>query len=401
MKHYIGYFIFVFSLTLNAQAQYHFLPTTTTSSTKVPMHNYIPMYPDASLNKNSYKEYFAFPFKIGDTLQVKSGKYWHMELVSSSSSIYDDYLNAVNEVNGNIFYKQRHSAGFSFNVKQPNGVMTWVKFHIKDNIIVLDIIDEKVMKQVLNFDINVMKMQLDALGKLTLGGIYFQSAKAILDEKSVPALEAAYKLLDEHKKLTLEIAGHTDNQGDEEYNYELSLKRAKSVQNWLVTKGIDQVRLRAVGHGEKYPVLSNDTPQQREENRRVELIDTSKNKKTISLVEIIQAYPHAKLLHEEIKEKSSTFFNVTVDDTSKRVEVVGSQRKRIYEIQTEDAKKDKQVSGLQIVNNYLSAIEKVGGKILYQNQKELTFKFSHANNKSSWGYLWAPNARYTLILVTQ
>jgi len=398
---YILFIIFILlSNTLNAEVDFHFKHTSSKISDSIPKHQYIAIYPNTLLIKNSFKEYNSFPFKIGNKIHIKSGKYWHIEFISESKTVNDDFLRAVEEVKGNVFYKQRNNAGFSFRVVQPDGVITWVKLHIKHKNILLDIIDEKVMEQVLVFDIDTMKMQLDALGKLTLGGIYFESSKSVLQKESDIALLAALKLMNEHKGLDIKIAGHTDNQGDEIYNSKLSLSRAISVQNWLISKGIENTRLSAVGYGEEYPIVGNDTLQQRQENRRVELIDISKKKDNISLIEIIQAYPSAKLLHEDVKE-SSSLFNVATEDEVQRVEVVGKQLKRIYEVQTQNGKKDKSVSGLQIKNNYLTAIKRIGGKILHQEENGLTFRFSHASGKKTWGYLWAPNARYTLILVSE
>ena len=70
----------------------------------------------------------------------------------------------------------------------------------------------------------------------------------------------------------LEIIGHTDSTGPEAYNQGLSERRAKSVQDYLVSKGIRASRLTAKGYGESMPVASNDTEAGRAENRRVELI---------------------------------------------------------------------------------------------------------------------------------
>jgi OOP family OmpA-OmpF porin len=66
------------------------------------------------------------------------------------------------------------------------------------------------------------------------------------------------------------ITGHTDNVGSQKYNQALSLKRAQSVKNWLVEKGIASNRMRTVGRGLKEPVASNETDAGRAENRRIE-----------------------------------------------------------------------------------------------------------------------------------
>ena len=67
------------------------------------------------------------------------------------------------------------------------------------------------------------------------------------------------------------VAGHTCNIGTDQYNQRLSERRANSVRQYLVSKGIDANRLSAVGYGESRPKYSNDTEETRRLNRRVEI----------------------------------------------------------------------------------------------------------------------------------
>jgi outer membrane protein OmpA-like peptidoglycan-associated protein len=77
---------------------------------------------------------------------------------------------------------------------------------------------------------------------------------------------------------TLSVEGHTDSVGAEEYNLDLSLRRAQSVQEELAKGGVLQEKVRSVGHGERYPVAPNQTPEGRDDpqgraqNRRVEVV---------------------------------------------------------------------------------------------------------------------------------
>ena len=70
--------------------------------------------------------------------------------------------------------------------------------------------------------------------------------------------------------VVVEVAGHTDSVGSEEYNQGLSERRAESVQDYLVSKGVKAHRLSSKGYGEMRPVASNDTEEGRAENRRTE-----------------------------------------------------------------------------------------------------------------------------------
>jgi outer membrane protein OmpA-like peptidoglycan-associated protein len=70
--------------------------------------------------------------------------------------------------------------------------------------------------------------------------------------------------------MTLELAGHTDSDGDDSSNLTLSQKRADAVLNYLLSKGVDADRLTAVGYGETRPIDTNDTDAGKQNNRRTE-----------------------------------------------------------------------------------------------------------------------------------
>ena len=80
-------------------------------------------------------------------------------------------------------------------------------------------------------------------------------------------------MLKEHPELKLMIEGHTDDVGAAATNQSLSEKRAEAVRKYLVdTYGVDMARLQAKGFGASKPVSGNDTPEGRQQNRRVELV---------------------------------------------------------------------------------------------------------------------------------
>jgi OmpA-OmpF porin, OOP family len=101
--------------------------------------------------------------------------------------------------------------------------------------------------------------------------VKFRKNSAELDPSGEGVLIAVQKILDAHSEIAhLVIEGHTDNTGTPEYNQKLSENRAKSVMTWLVQHGIDGSRLSSHGYGLTRPLASNDTPDGRLENRRVE-----------------------------------------------------------------------------------------------------------------------------------
>ena len=107
--------------------------------------------------------------------------------------------------------------------------------------------------------------------KIVLRGVNFDFDKSNIRADARPILDEAISTLKEYKQITLSVDGHTDSVGTEEYNNKLSLRRAKSVADYLAKGGIDSKRMAEKGFGESQPVASNDTAEGRAQNRRVEL----------------------------------------------------------------------------------------------------------------------------------
>lgn len=101
--------------------------------------------------------------------------------------------------------------------------------------------------------------------------VFFAFNSADLLEKSLDGLNVAAKMLAEQKDLTIEVAGHTDNQGDEKVNLQMSKARAQSVVKALEQLGVDPSRMRSAGYGSIAPIADNATPNGRADNRRVEI----------------------------------------------------------------------------------------------------------------------------------
>ncbi len=100
--------------------------------------------------------------------------------------------------------------------------------------------------------------------------IYFKRYQKVITPDQYPELDIVYEFLKQNPDVKLEIIGHTDSVGDAQDNYEVSLKRARSVKNYLVMKGISPDRLIVKGFGEDMPVGDNRTRRGRAMNRRVE-----------------------------------------------------------------------------------------------------------------------------------
>lgn len=103
------------------------------------------------------------------------------------------------------------------------------------------------------------------------GNITFKTASAELSPAFPNVLDGVAMVLKKYEKTIIEVAGHTDNVGKAEYNQGLSERRAHTVTNYLVGKGIKPERTISIGAGESHPVASNDNEVGRATNRRVEL----------------------------------------------------------------------------------------------------------------------------------
>ena len=103
-----------------------------------------------------------------------------------------------------------------------------------------------------------------------LNNVFFDFDKWDLRPESFLELNRVVKLLNENPKIVIEMSAHTDSYGSDEYNIKLSDNRARSVMEFILAKGIDPSRISSKGYGETKPVAPNDTPENRQLNRRVE-----------------------------------------------------------------------------------------------------------------------------------
>ena len=106
---------------------------------------------------------------------------------------------------------------------------------------------------------------------IALRNVFFETASAALLPASTIELERLVALLNHKKELRIEVAGHTDNIGEETENMILSQQRADAVRDFAIEKGIDASRIESKGYGEEDPIESNDTETGRGLNRRTEV----------------------------------------------------------------------------------------------------------------------------------
>lgn len=108
-------------------------------------------------------------------------------------------------------------------------------------------------------------------GTFILENIFFEKSKSSLKKSSLVELSKVLKLMQINPDLKIQISGHTDSDGDDDFNLELSINRAKSVVNWLIENSIDKNRLSFKGYGETRPIEENNSIANKAKNRRTEL----------------------------------------------------------------------------------------------------------------------------------
>lgn len=109
-------------------------------------------------------------------------------------------------------------------------------------------------------------------GKFVTRGILFDVNKATLKPSSMGVINEVAKMMQEHPELKFSIEGHTDSDGEEAHNLQLSEQRAAAVKEALANSGVDSSRLEVKGMGEGVPVSDNATPEGKANNRRVEFV---------------------------------------------------------------------------------------------------------------------------------
>lgn len=174
---------------------------------------------------------------------------------NSTEKVIADYVS--NNSTGKYLFSLPAGKDYGINVSAPGYLFYSEHIPIPDSSKFEEI--EK------NIELDKMKVGEEVV----LRNIFFDYGKSSLKKESEAELKRVIKMLRQHENMVIEIAGHTDNKGGDEYNLNLSRERAKAVVGHLINKGVNKERLEYEGYGEQKPIATNETEEGRKFNRRV------------------------------------------------------------------------------------------------------------------------------------
>ena len=173
---------------------------------------------------------------------------------------------------GTKYYTDETDADGYAEVLVPNGSkyeLTYLSLGKKDIAATVNV--EKKPKQTVKLTLRYKPRPAPIPFVLT--GIVFDTNKAYIRPESYPRLDIVAEFMAHKKSARVEISGHTDNVGKPKANKTLSQGRAESCRKYIISKGIDGARIKAVGYGDEKPIVPNDSDENRQKNRRIEVIE--------------------------------------------------------------------------------------------------------------------------------
>ncbi|MBK8943812.1 MAG: OmpA family protein [Ignavibacteriae bacterium] len=205
-------------------------------------------------------------FKFFDDLSIKA----EFDYITASNNKIDgnDHINEVKGMlysNGDSYMNLKLGAVWYFDRGERSRICE--PFSIRE--VIREVPVEKIVVDTVYID-KVIEKAVTKRESFVLENVKFKFDKDELTEESKAILNNVANTLNRFPDEKIEILGHTDNIGSDEYNLDLSERRANSVKNYLVTRGVVADRLYTAGCGERKPVADNDTEIGRAINRRIE-----------------------------------------------------------------------------------------------------------------------------------
>jgi len=134
----------------------------------------------------------------------------------------------------------------------------------------MDAQERKLREQTAGTGVDVVREGDELLLRMP-SGITFATNQSTIQPQFQTTLNDVAQTLSQYPKTMIDVLGYTDSDGTESYNQALSERRAQSVASYLSTRGVASVRMATMGYGEMRPIASNETPEGKAQNRRVEI----------------------------------------------------------------------------------------------------------------------------------
>lgn len=184
--------------------------------------------------------------------------------VSNPLSVRLEYQQ-LTDVGGNWTDASAHSATLGFVYSFGANQQATTEPYIAEEPMVEEVVEEVVEEAVVAPVVKIFEAKVIDSGA-------FEINSSELKPESLPVFDELVSFMKQFPQSMVEVTGYTDSSGAAAYNQKLSEKRAQSAADVLVEQGIDRSRITVSGEGENNPIASNDTPQGRVKNRRVEII---------------------------------------------------------------------------------------------------------------------------------
>ncbi|MBI3133079.1 MAG: OmpA family protein [Bacteroidetes bacterium] len=239
---------------------------------------HVAYYTFFNVNTNSYD---IFYFDLYEEAQPKAVKIYKGVVKDQQGNPVEDALVEISykETGENIQVKVNGDDGkFTAVVMadEEQDVMITMKkegFSFDTELIKADDVIDTVITSIKGIEMEIDEIEV---GKaFTIDDILFETDSYVLSDDSKFIIDQFVKFLNENPGVTVTIQGHTDDQGDNTHNKELSSNRARSVMEYIIARGIAADRLKSEGYGESRPKVPNTTPENRAKNRRTDFLITA------------------------------------------------------------------------------------------------------------------------------
>lgn len=202
---------------------------------------------------------------IGSTLNAKTKAPVKADIFFEDLSTQKEIGEAISDPKTGS-YRIALTKGKNYGIRaQAKGYLS-----VNENLELASIVQYKELQK------DLFLIPIEAGESIALNNVFFEQSRAVLKSQSFPELDRLVAIMNENPSIQIELSGHTDNIGNKSALLKLSEDRVEAVKTYLVEKGINKSRILGKGYGGLKPIAPNDTNENRQRNRRVEVMITKK-----------------------------------------------------------------------------------------------------------------------------